>query len=58
MIMAHPRATNEVKAFLPAVAHEVSAALGADYGQLAGTGFCWDGRRRSGRGRGPRERVG
>ena len=39
-IMAHLRATNDVKAFLPAAALEVSAALGADYGQLAAQSNC------------------
>ncbi len=39
-IMAHLRATNEVKAFLPTVALEVSAALGADYGQLVTPTSC------------------
>ena len=39
-IMAHLRATNEVKAFLPTAALEVSAALGADYGQLAAQSSC------------------
>jgi len=39
-IMAHLRATNEVKAFLPTAALEVSAALGADYGALAASSSC------------------
>jgi len=39
-IMAHLRATNDVKAFLPAAAMEVSAALGTDYGQLAASASC------------------
>ena len=39
-IMAHLRATNEVKAYLPAVAREVSAALGADYGSLVAPTSC------------------
>jgi len=39
-IMAHLRATNDVKAFLPTAALEVSAALGADYGQLAAQSSC------------------
>lgn len=39
-IMAHLRATNDVKAFLPTAALEVSAALGTDYGQLAAPGSC------------------
>ncbi len=39
-IMAHLRATNEVKAFLPAVAREVSAALGTDYGNLVAPTSC------------------
>ena len=40
MIMAHLRATNDVKAFLPTAALEVSAALGADYGALAASSSC------------------
>jgi cell fate (sporulation/competence/biofilm development) regulator YlbF (YheA/YmcA/DUF963 family) len=40
MIMAHLRATNEVKAYLPAVAREVSAALGADYGSIIAPTSC------------------
>jgi cell fate (sporulation/competence/biofilm development) regulator YlbF (YheA/YmcA/DUF963 family) len=39
-IMAHLRATNEVKAYLPAIAREVSAALGADYGSLVAPTSC------------------
>ena len=39
-IMAHLRATNDVKAFLPAAALEVSAALGTDYGQLVTPTGC------------------
>jgi cell fate (sporulation/competence/biofilm development) regulator YlbF (YheA/YmcA/DUF963 family) len=39
-IMAHLRATNDVKAFLPTSALEVSAALGADYGALAASSSC------------------
>ena len=39
-IMAHLRATNDVKAFPPTAALEVSAALGADYGQLAAQSSC------------------
>jgi cell fate (sporulation/competence/biofilm development) regulator YlbF (YheA/YmcA/DUF963 family) len=39
-IMAHLRATNDVKAFLPAVGLEVSAALGADYGSLVAQSSC------------------
>lgn len=40
MIMAHLRATNEMKAYLPAVAREVSAALGTDYGSLVAPTSC------------------
>ena len=39
-IMAHLRATNDVKAFLPAVALEVSSALGSDYGSLVAQSSC------------------
>ena len=39
-IMAHLRATNEVKTYLPAVAREVSAALGADYSSLVAPTSC------------------
>lgn len=39
-IMAHLRATSEVKAYLPAVAREVSAALGTDYGGLVAPSSC------------------
>jgi cell fate (sporulation/competence/biofilm development) regulator YlbF (YheA/YmcA/DUF963 family) len=39
-IMAHLRATNEVKVYLPAVAREVSAALGTDYGSLVAPTSC------------------
>jgi cell fate (sporulation/competence/biofilm development) regulator YlbF (YheA/YmcA/DUF963 family) len=39
-IMAHLRATNEVKTYLPLVAREVSAALGADYGSLVAPTSC------------------
>lgn len=39
-IMAHLRATNEVKTYLPAVAREVSAALGADYASLIAPTSC------------------
>ena len=38
--MAHLRATNDVKAFLPDVAREVSAALGADYASLIAPTSC------------------
>jgi cell fate (sporulation/competence/biofilm development) regulator YlbF (YheA/YmcA/DUF963 family) len=34
IIMAHLRATNEVKAFLPLVGRYLSASLGFDYAQL------------------------
>lgn len=40
MIMAHLRATNEMKSYLPAVAREVSAALGTDYGSLVAQSSC------------------
>lgn len=40
MIMAHLRATNDVKAYLPDIAREVSAALGADYGSLVAPTSC------------------
>ena len=40
MIMAHLRATNEVKAYLPIVAREISAALGADYGGIIAPTSC------------------
>jgi cell fate (sporulation/competence/biofilm development) regulator YlbF (YheA/YmcA/DUF963 family) len=39
-IMAHLRATNDVKAYLPVVAREVSAALGADYASLIAPTSC------------------
>ena len=39
-IMAHLRATNDVKEFLPDVAREVSAALGADYASLVAPTSC------------------
>ena len=40
MIMAHLRATNEVKAYLAIVAREISAALGADYGGIIAPTSC------------------
>lgn len=40
MIMAHLRATNDVKAYLPTVALEVSAALGADYASIIAPTSC------------------
>ena len=40
VIMGHLRATNEVKAFLPAVAGEVSRALGTDFGSLIAQASC------------------
>jgi cell fate (sporulation/competence/biofilm development) regulator YlbF (YheA/YmcA/DUF963 family) len=40
MIMAHLRATNDVKAYLPTVVREVSAALGADYASLIAPPSC------------------
>jgi cell fate (sporulation/competence/biofilm development) regulator YlbF (YheA/YmcA/DUF963 family) len=39
-IMAHLRATNDMKAYLPAVAREVSAVLGSDYGSLVAPNSC------------------
>ncbi len=39
-IMAHLRATNEVKAYLPIVARAISAALGADYASLVAPTSC------------------
>lgn len=39
-IMAHLRATNDVKAFLPEIAREVSSALGADYASLIAPTSC------------------
>ena len=39
-IMAHLRATNDVKAYLPTVARTVSAALGADYASLITPTSC------------------
>lgn len=39
-IMANLRATNDVKAYLPAVAREVSAALGADIASLVAPESC------------------
>jgi cell fate (sporulation/competence/biofilm development) regulator YlbF (YheA/YmcA/DUF963 family) len=39
-IMAHLRATNDVKAYLPIVAREVSAALGADNASLIAPTSC------------------
>jgi hypothetical protein len=38
--MAHLRATNDVKAYLPIVARTVSAALGADYASLIAPSGC------------------
>ncbi len=40
VIMAHLRATNDVKAFLPVVATEVSRALGTDYARLIAPTSC------------------
>ncbi len=40
VIMTHLRATNDVKAFLPAIAIEVSRALGTDYGNLVAPETC------------------
>jgi cell fate (sporulation/competence/biofilm development) regulator YlbF (YheA/YmcA/DUF963 family) len=39
-IMAHLRASNDVKAYLPIVARTVSAALGADYASLVAPTSC------------------
>ena len=39
-IMAHLRATNDVKAYLPIVARTISAALGADYASLIAPTSC------------------
>jgi cell fate (sporulation/competence/biofilm development) regulator YlbF (YheA/YmcA/DUF963 family) len=39
-IMASLRATNEVKAFLPAVARGVTASLGFDYAQIVAPKSC------------------
>jgi cell fate (sporulation/competence/biofilm development) regulator YlbF (YheA/YmcA/DUF963 family) len=39
-IMANLRATNEVKAFLPTAAIEISRTLGADYGTLVAPESC------------------
>ena len=39
-IMAHLRASNDVKAYLPTVARTVSAALGADYASLIAPTSC------------------
>lgn len=39
-IMAHLRATNDVKAYLPTVAARISEALGADYGALIAPTSC------------------
>ena len=40
VIMAHLRATSDVKAFLPGVATEVSRALGTDYARLVAPTSC------------------
>lgn len=39
-VMAHLRATNDLKAFLPSVALEVSAAVGADYASMIAPSSC------------------
>ena len=39
-IMAQLRATNDMKAYLPAIAREVSAVLGSDYGSLVAPNSC------------------
>ena len=39
-IMAHLRATNDVKAFLPTAAKQVSAVLGIDYATLVAPTTC------------------
>ena len=40
VIMAHLRATSDVKGFLPGVASEVSRALGTDYARLIAPTSC------------------
>ena len=40
MIMAHLRATNDVKAFLPVVARRITASLGFDYAQIVAPKGC------------------
>lgn len=40
VIMAHLRATNEIKAFLPLVATEISRALGTDYAKRIAPTSC------------------
>jgi cell fate (sporulation/competence/biofilm development) regulator YlbF (YheA/YmcA/DUF963 family) len=40
MIMAHLRAANEVKTYLPVVGRAISAALGADYVSLVAPTSC------------------
>jgi len=40
MIMAHLRAGNEVKTYLPVVGRTISAALGADYASLVAPTGC------------------
>jgi len=40
VIMAHLRATNDVKAFLPLVATEISRVLGTDYAKLIAPTSC------------------
>ena len=39
-IMAHLRASNDVKAYMPIVARMISAALGADYASLVAPTSC------------------
>lgn len=39
-IMVHVQATNDAKAFLPAIAAQVSATLGADYAALVAPAGC------------------
>ena len=39
-IMAHLRASNEVRPFLPAVGAQISATLGLDYGRLVANSSC------------------
>jgi cell fate (sporulation/competence/biofilm development) regulator YlbF (YheA/YmcA/DUF963 family) len=39
-IMAHLRASNDVKAYLPVIVRTVSAALGADYASLIAPTSC------------------
>jgi cell fate (sporulation/competence/biofilm development) regulator YlbF (YheA/YmcA/DUF963 family) len=40
MIMAHLRASNDVKTYLPVIGRAISAALGADYASLVAPTSC------------------